>query len=66
MIAVGPGDAALVDVEPDARVRVDSGAEVRDADRDVIDAGENGRPPPVEPAQRIAPRLWHAASAPAL
>ncbi len=43
MIAVVPGDAALVDVEPDARVRVDPGAEVRDADGDVIDAGKNGR-----------------------
>jgi hypothetical protein len=43
MIAVVPGDAALVELEPDAPVSVDSGVEVRDADRDVIDARENGR-----------------------
>ncbi len=43
MIAVVPRDAALVDVEPDATVRGYPGAEVRDADRDVIDARENSR-----------------------
>src|SRR5882762_1473993 len=43
MIAVVPRDAARVDVEADARVRVDSGAEVRDAVGDVVDALENGR-----------------------
>ena len=43
MIAVVAGDAALVDVEPDAPVRGDARAEVRDAYRDVIDALENGR-----------------------
>jgi hypothetical protein len=43
MIAVVAGDAALVDFEPDARVRGYPGAEVRDADGDVIDAGKNGR-----------------------
>ncbi len=40
-IAVVPGDAARVDVEPDATVRGDPGREVRGADGDVIDAGEN-------------------------
>jgi len=43
MIAVVAGDAALLDVEPDARVRGYPRAEVRDADRDVVDAGKNGR-----------------------
>ncbi|HEY6241152.1 MAG TPA: hypothetical protein VIW78_09965 [Burkholderiales bacterium] len=42
MIAVVPGDAVLVDLEPDATVRGYAGAEVRDADGDVIDALENG------------------------
>ncbi len=55
MIAVVPGDAALIDVEADARVRGYPGAEVRDADRDVIDAGENGgvTPPGSSRAARI-------------
>src|SRR5882672_5790364 len=43
MIAVVAGDAALVDVKAYARVRGYPGAEVRDADRDVIDARKNGR-----------------------
>ena len=43
MIAVVAGDAALVELEADARVRGYAGAEVRDADCDVIDAGKNGR-----------------------
>src|SRR2546425_3964930 len=43
MIAVVPGDAALVELEPDAPVGGDPGLEVRDADGDVIDAGKNGR-----------------------
>ncbi len=43
MIAVVPGDAALVELEADATVRGYPGREVRDADRDVVDARENGR-----------------------
>ena len=43
MIAVVPGYAALVDVEADAPVGGYPGREVRDADRDVIDTGKNGR-----------------------
>jgi hypothetical protein len=54
MIAVVPGDAALVEVEPDATVRDYPGAEVRDADRDVIDARKNGRATP--PGSSIARR----------
>jgi hypothetical protein len=42
MVAVGPGDAALVDLEADACIRGDPGHEVRDADCDVIDARKNG------------------------
>jgi len=43
MIAVVPGYAAPVDLEADARVRVDPGLQIRDADGDVIDALKNGR-----------------------
>jgi hypothetical protein len=43
MIAVVPGNPALVELEADARIRGYPGAEVRDADGDVIDAGKNGR-----------------------
>src|SRR4029077_4909660 len=42
VVAVVPGDAALVDVEADASVGDDAGLEVRDADGDVVDALENG------------------------
>jgi len=42
VVAVVPRDAAVVDVESDARVRVDARLEVGDADRYVIDAGKNG------------------------
>jgi hypothetical protein len=41
MIAVVAGNAAIVDVEPDAAVRVYPGGEVGDADGDVVDALEN-------------------------
>ena len=43
MIAVVPGYADVVDVEADTRVRADAGLEIGDADRYVIDAGENER-----------------------
>ena len=43
VVAVVAGYAAVVDLEPDARVRGYPRAEVRDADRDVIDARKNGR-----------------------
>ena len=43
MVALVPRDAAVVDVESDARIRVDAGPQVGDADRYVIDAGENER-----------------------
>jgi len=42
VIAVVPGDAALVELEADAAVGGDPGPQVRDADGDVIDAGKNG------------------------
>jgi hypothetical protein len=54
MIVVVPGDAALVDIEADATVGVDACREVRGADRDVIDARENGRATP--PGSSIARR----------
>jgi len=54
VVAVASRDAAVVDVEPDARVRADAGLEIGDADRYVIDASKDSRPPRVEPAQRIA------------
>jgi hypothetical protein len=58
MIAVVPGDAALVELEADATVGGDPGAEVRDADGDVIDALENGCATP--PGSSI---LFHSRSA---
>jgi len=42
VVAVVAGHADVVDVEPDARVRVDARLEVGDADRYVFDAGKNG------------------------
>jgi len=42
VVAVVPGDAVLVDVEADAPVGVAPGFQVRGADPDVVDAGENG------------------------
>ncbi len=54
MVAVVAGYADVVDVEADTAVGVDAGLEIGDADRYVIDASKDSRPPRVEPAQRIA------------
>jgi len=54
VVAVVAGYADVVDVEADTAVGVDAGLEIGDADRYVINAGENSKAPPVEPAQRIA------------
>ena len=42
VVAVVAGYADVVDVEADTAVGVDPGLEIGDADRYVIDAGENG------------------------
>ena len=45
VVGRSPGvGAARIDVEPDARVGVDPAPEVRDADHDVVDAGQHGGP----------------------
>src|SRR6266478_2723974 len=50
-VAVVAGYAAVVDVEADATVGVDAGRDVRDADRDVVDAGKNRLSPSRAPPQ---------------